>query len=222
MASDGECVTSQKPHRDNGDVVMQVPKAWSPMDANVKKAMTTVKQITDCGDAVPNKMKPKAIKRGSGIKKHGSKTYHKKRLQLLMELKVRMDLLKEMEGFFPPKRMMKEKQLLFRALPNFVPVEEVRNRQAYLMETKLRMELLKDMKGVVPQKRYWNHMKSLFLGLPPLAANSKVADSKDREGSLEIAAIPKQNKNGEAYMDTEDEWEEVEEVNAAVADVEIA
>ena len=112
-------------------------------------------EMHDDSNAVSKEEKPQTNKLGCDMKQ-GSKS-NRFCLQLLMELKMRMEVLKEMEGILPKICTNKEIMMLLRALPPPAdPVTGVSNRHAYIMEAKLRMEFLKEMKCILPQKRYAN------------------------------------------------------------------
>ena len=180
-------------------------------------------EMLDDSSAVFEEEKPMANKMGRA-EKQGPKA-HRPRLQLLMELKMRMEILKEMEGCIPEKRTKKEMMLLLRALPPPAdPATGVGNRHAFIMEAKLRLELLKEMKGIIPQKRYANEMRKLFWGLPALAGNSQ--DMNNEFAGETKAETEVTNDKAEEETNADDTtWEEVEvmeEVNSAVSEIGIA
>ncbi|KAL7470038.1 hypothetical protein ACHAXS_010282 [Conticribra weissflogii] len=119
-----------------------------------------------------------------------------KNVQILLQIKTRMLLLKELEaeGVLPKQRIQREKRILLRALPPLASSSSVVGKKdaasavtksvgehrprLHLMETNLRLELLKEMKDMMPPKRYGNEMKQLFLGLPPLPSAVSMMDEK--------------------------------------------
>eukprot|EP00956_Cyclotella_meneghiniana_P020853 scaffold37311_cov24-Cyclotella_meneghiniana.AAC.1 len=102
---------------------------------------------------------------------------HKLRLQHLMELKLRLDLLNEHGGFTENEKKV-EKTKLYEVLPKLIPANAIKNRHLFMMETKLRMEILKDLKhsGVRPDKCS-KLMKDMYLGLPPLVSMEDMESS---------------------------------------------
>ncbi|EED89660.1 predicted protein [Thalassiosira pseudonana CCMP1335] len=148
-------------------------------------------------------------------KKQVSTASFEDRLHLLMGIKVRMELLKQMEDedVFPKRRVVKEKRMLIKALP---PPISYDNRRTSTMVTKLHLELLKGMKDVLPKKMYANQMKTLFVGLAPLPTSDVNGSSKDADSDND-----KQAKEGDTdVMVTERGWEEVggiDEMNSAVS-----
>lgn len=153
-------------------------------------------------------------------KKQVSTASFEDRLHLLMGIKVRMELLKQMEDedVFPKRRVVKEKRMLIKALP---PPISYDNRRTSTMVTKLHLELLKGMKDVLPKKMYANQMKTLFVGLAPLPTSDVNGSSKDADSDND-----KQAKEGDTdVMVTERGWEEVggiDEMNSAVSFIAIA
>mmetsp|Transcript_815 Transcript_815/g.1585 ORF Transcript_815/g.1585 Transcript_815/m.1585 type:complete len:192 (-) Transcript_815:250-825(-) len=129
-----------------------------------------------------------------------------KNIQILLQIKTRMRLLKELEveGVLPQKRIQREKRMLLRAFPPLASsTSGIAKKKAasaatksvgehcprvHLMETNLRMELLKEMKDMMPPKRYGNEMKQLFLGLPSLpSAVSKMDEKKSCKENADVS-----------------------------------
>lgn len=204
---------------------------WSPMDGGEEKASdpdsmancndNAVAKETEANKANDGKQGPKVNLNktvgGKGVPKMG----HKKRLELIMDLKVRLELLEGMEDIFPESRMAKEMKILLRALPPALAASEVKNRQAAVMEAQLRMGLLKKMKTAIPSKKFANQMRKLFVGLPPLP-NYGNGSGESKAGTPKMS---KHAKGTEAEVNAEEGWESVDEmkgVNVTVESMEIA
>lgn len=150
-------------------------------------------------------LKPRANKVlvGNKMMPHGGVA---KNIQILLQIKTRMRLLKELEveGVLPQKRIQREKRMLLRAFPPLVSSSSgIAKKKAasaatkgvgeycprfQLMETNLRMELLKEMKDMMPPKRYGNEMKLLFLGLPALPSPvSKMDEKKSGKENADVS-----------------------------------
>mmetsp|Transcript_28501 Transcript_28501/g.48486 ORF Transcript_28501/g.48486 Transcript_28501/m.48486 type:complete len:230 (-) Transcript_28501:116-805(-) len=139
------------------------------------------------------------------------KSNHKKRLERLMELKVRLELLKEIEEQVPKGRVRKEMSLLLSALPPPLAAEEVQNRQAAIIEAQLSMELLKKMKTAIPcKRRIVREMKKLYKAQRAKAFVKGLGNKTDDEAELA------------SYND--DGWENLDDmkiVNSAIDGMEI-
>mmetsp|Transcript_29836 Transcript_29836/g.62847 ORF Transcript_29836/g.62847 Transcript_29836/m.62847 type:complete len:387 (+) Transcript_29836:562-1722(+) len=152
------------------------------------------------------------------------KSNHKKRLERLMELKVRLELLKEIEEQVPKGRVRKEMSLLLSALPPPLAAEEVQNRQAAIIEAQLSMELLKKMKTAIPSKRIVKEMKKLFNGLPPLPGNNNVRGDAQGAKAFVKGLGNKTDDEAELASNNDDGWENLDDmkiVNSAVDGMEI-
>mmetsp|Transcript_11877 Transcript_11877/g.15420 ORF Transcript_11877/g.15420 Transcript_11877/m.15420 type:complete len:231 (-) Transcript_11877:187-879(-) len=141
------------------------------------------------------------------------KSNHKKRLERLMELKVRLELLKEIEEQVPKRRVKREVRLLLSALPPPLAAEEVvKNRQAAIIEAQLSMELLKKMKTAIPcKRRIVREMKKLF--------------KAQRAKAFVKGLGNKTNGEAEWASNKDDGWENLDDmkiVNPAVDGMEIA
>lgn len=213
-----------------GTVWQYAIRNWSPMDESYDKASYTDLTAKHNGNSIArdsgaNKADGKECPKMNGNKtvegKGALKVNHKKRLELLMEIKIRLELLKELEGIFPEKRMARETKILFSALPPALAASEVKNRQAAIMEAQLRMDLLKKMKTVIPPKKIANEMRKLFMGLPPLPT----CGNGGGEAKVEASKVRKHTNNNNGEKIEEDGWESVNEmkdVNVAVDGMEIA
>mmetsp|Transcript_23650 Transcript_23650/g.42015 ORF Transcript_23650/g.42015 Transcript_23650/m.42015 type:complete len:385 (+) Transcript_23650:63-1217(+) len=141
------------------------------------------------------------------------KSNHKKRLERLMELKVRLELLKEIEEQVPKRRVKREVRLLLSALPPPLAAEEVvKNRQAAIIEAQLSMELLKKMKTAIPcKRRIVREMKKLYKAQRAKAFVKGLGNKTDDEAELA------------SYND--DGWENLDDmkiVNSAIDGMETA
>lgn len=172
-----------------------------------------------------------------------SKMNHNKRLEYLMELKLRLDVLDEIGGGgFDNDEMKAEKIKIFQSLST-VASSSCKNRHLVMMETKIRFDILKDLKKAdVHTSRCVKMMKDMYIGLPPLMGiddvspinmtvnhkkvermAKKAARNARRGEKKKSASVPLMNADNEtADKDSpaEDEWEvldEMEEVNDSVA-----
>ena len=174
---------------------------------------------------------------------------HKQRLQYLMELKLRLDLLNEVgagdDGGFAEDEMRAEKTKIFQSL-HYVAPAACKNRHLAMMETKIRLDILKDLKkSNVCVNRCTKMMKNMYLTMPPLMngegvgctflhINNKKAQRMVKKAAR-IARREEKKKSGasqsiktdgvfEKEATTEDEWEvldEMEEVNDSVAGMDV-
>ena len=139
------------------------------------------------------------------------------RLDLIMEIKARLELLSEMENIFPKQRMMKETKKLLSALPPPLAASEVKDRQAAILEAQLRVELLKKVKNSLTAKRFAKEMRQMFNGLPLLPIN-KEKMNKQKDTKTEI-----KGEEGWEYVNSENPVNsEMNDVNAAVDSLDIA
>eukprot|EP00581_Thalassiosira_minuscula_P033567 CAMPEP_0184475630 /NCGR_PEP_ID=MMETSP0740-20130409/146654_1 /TAXON_ID=385413 /ORGANISM="Thalassiosira miniscula, Strain CCMP1093" /LENGTH=591 /DNA_ID=CAMNT_0026853149 /DNA_START=204 /DNA_END=1981 /DNA_ORIENTATION=+ len=98
------------------------------------------------------------------------KSNHKKRLERLMELKVRLELLKEIEEQVPKRRVKREVRLLLSALPP--PLDGAQGP----------LELLKEIEEQVPKRRVKREVRLLLSALPPPLAAEEVV--KNRQAAI--------------------------------------
>ena len=238
------------------DLVAYVFGMWSPMNGKVVDRMVfdgenendvhnnfvgdVVVEDMDCS---PAEEKMPTI-RNQQVKR-------KLRLQHLMELKLRLDLLNEHGGFTEDEKKV-EKAKLFEVLPALNPVNAIKHRDLMMVETKLRMEILKDLKssGVRPNKCS-KLMKDMYLGLPPLVsmgdkesncdvkkgkrfANrmakkaARVAKPGEKKLAMQcglgpgIDALAADAKVSQTADEDEAEWEVLDQVNASVESMKVA
>ena len=179
------------------DLVAYVFGMWSPMNGNVVDRMVLDSeneidvQKNFVGDVVVEDVDGALAEEKMPVTRN-QHVNHKLRLQHLMELKLRLDLLNEHGGFTENEKKV-EKTKLYEVLPKLIPANAIKNRHLFMMETKLRMEILKDLKhsGVRPDKCS-KLMKDMYLGLPPLVSmedmeSSFVAEKKGKRFANRMA-----------------------------------
>ena len=123
--------------------------------------------------------------------------HHKQRLQHLMELKLRLDLLNEIGTNDSDDKFVKSAKFhIFVALPHVIPAGAVKNRHLYMKESKLHFEILKDLKssGIRP-RQCAKLMKNVYLAMPPLVGVQDIEFIyKDKKNKAARAATRAERK----------------------------